>query len=260
MISSSVLWGQIISIILSVLGPLALIIYIKKTGRFAARAVLGGCFSFIVFALFLEQILHIAVFNFYPDITSNAFLYTLYGAFSAAIFEEMGKYLAIKIYVKNNHTWDGGALLGLGHGGVETLWIGAFVGIQNFLMMRAINAGTFMEKYASGVSEDTADMVIEQLKELTAPILIAGGVERLLAFVIQVALSIIIVLGFARNKKHYVFYAVLLHALTDIPVALYQAIHYPVYIVYAYLIVLGAASAVFIIKSRKMFPQEQEDN
>lgn len=258
MISQNVLTAQVISVIISILGPLALLIYIKKTGRVLSKTIMGGFFSFVVFAMFLEQLAHIVVFKLFPGITGNAFAYTLYGAFAAGIFEEVGKYLSVKIYIKKEHTWNSGALLGLGHGGTETLWIGAFYGVQNFLMMRAINAGTFMEKYAAGASAEMADSVMSQMKSLTAPLLIVGGIERLLAFVIQVALSIIIVLGFARGKKYYVFYAILLHALVDIPVALYQAIHYPVFIVYIYLIIVSAIALYFIFKSRKMFCCEAE--
>ena len=85
--------------------PIGLFIYLwrKKKATFFSFAT--GLLIFLVFALLLESMVHSIVFRATGTlITGNLFLYALYGALMAAVFEETGRYLGMKFIMRNHLT------------------------------------------------------------------------------------------------------------------------------------------------------------
>ena len=78
-----------------------MIVFMKKLhGKFLP--VLIGAGTFIVFALLLEQLLHTVVqLVFKERLTQNVFAYAVYGGLAAALFEETGRFLAMKYLMKH---------------------------------------------------------------------------------------------------------------------------------------------------------------
>ena len=100
--------------------PIGLFIYLwrKKKATFFSFAT--GLLIFLVFALLLESIVHSIVFRATGTlITGNLFLYALYGALMAAVFEETGRYLGMKFIMRNHLTKENALMYGVGHGGIE---------------------------------------------------------------------------------------------------------------------------------------------
>lgn len=61
-----------------------------------------GCGIFVGFAMILEQICHAIVLTVTGDvIRDNIWLYAIYGGLAAALFEECGRWIAMKFCLKN---------------------------------------------------------------------------------------------------------------------------------------------------------------
>ena len=92
--------GMGVSMLLSMGIPVGLLIYgkVKKDAKFSSFFIGAG--TFFVFAMVLEQILHMVVLGGVPDIQNNIWMYGLYGAAAAAVFEETGRFVAMKFLMK----------------------------------------------------------------------------------------------------------------------------------------------------------------
>ena len=90
------------------------------------RTILIGTGVFVLFALVLETILHQVVLKgaIGPTITGNVWYYALYGGLAAGIFEETGRFLAMKFLLKDEPQGARTAVAYvIGHGGIEMLII-----------------------------------------------------------------------------------------------------------------------------------------
>ena len=93
-----------------------------KKHQASLSTILMGAGVFVVFALVLESIVHQVVLKG-PNgatILGNTLYYALYGGFMAGLFEETGRFLAMKFLLKKEPSeTKPGVAYGLGHGGVE---------------------------------------------------------------------------------------------------------------------------------------------
>ena len=101
-VSTASIIGIIVTLIISVGLPIALCIIVWRKTRARISSFFIGAATFIVFALILEQILHVVVLSAAPNLIKNIWLYALYGGLAAGIFEETGRFLAMKFCMKNN--------------------------------------------------------------------------------------------------------------------------------------------------------------
>ena len=94
-------------------------------------SVLGlGAVAFFVSSQVLEKIVHLLVLHPQKDgtvplMTGNPLLYVIYGVCMAALFEETARLVFFKWLEKKRALEDSDALAyGLGHGGLELLYLG----------------------------------------------------------------------------------------------------------------------------------------
>ena len=130
--------------------------------------ILIGAGTFIVFALVLESIMHQIVLKgpYGLSITGNTLLFALYGGLAAGIFEETGRFLAMKFLMKKEPTAPlPGIAYGAGHGGAEMLIIFGFTMISSLVMAIMINTGQTDALFAQA-PEDAAALLQTQLDSL----------------------------------------------------------------------------------------------
>ncbi|WP_096231895.1 YhfC family glutamic-type intramembrane protease [Thermoanaerobacterium sp. RBIITD] len=78
-----------------------------------------------------------------------------------------------------------------------------------------------------------------------------NGLERLFAFTLQIALSILVLYSIRSGKYRYFIYALLAHFITDIVAGLYQAkVITSIFIVEIVLFIMAILSYAYIIKSK----------
>jgi uncharacterized membrane protein YhfC len=132
---------------------------------------------------------------------------------SAGLWEESSRYGMYRWWTRESRSWRNGTLLGIGHGGFESILVGVLV-LYSYLQMLALkdlNLGNLVP----------ADQIIATTKNIQTywgmPWYDAmlGSLERTLTIPIQISLSILVLQVFQRQNIAWWFLAVLFHAAID---------------------------------------------
>ena len=206
MISVTWLWLYLLAAFVI---PITFIVIWKKKSNTRMVPFWWGMIVFFVFAMVLEQISHY-VFLVMPWAGSNFILshnaaYVVYGCLAAGVFEETGRFFAFSLPLKKYNKKEEAVTYGLGHGACEAMLL---VGGSAITLLM----------YYYNPALDT----VSALSTITAGTIILGLVERVLAIIIHVSLSVIVFTGVKMNKKYLYPVAILLHALVDVSACLYQ--------------------------------------
>lgn len=187
----------------------------RKTGAPWRLFFIGGV-TFI-----LSQVAHIP-FNWIvqqsgilpTDLSSwtNLLIVATFLGLSAGVFEETARYLTYRFWAKDARSWSRGLMLGAGHGGTESILVGvlatvSFVG----LVLTATN-----ETLLSTIPAEQRALVTDSLAEVLATPwygLLLGAVERILAIITHLALSLLVLQVFLRRSLIWLFIAIGYHAL-----------------------------------------------
>ena len=215
------------SAVLSVGVPIALFFVVRKSYGKGILPVLLGAAGFVLFARVLEQVLHLIVLRPVLDtgaipLMERPYLYMLYGGLAAGVFEESARLVSFLLLKKRCEGFGTALKYGIGHGGMEAAIIGGAAMVSSMALGAMLNTmGT------EGLAQMSGGFVLSQAQEIAATptaMLFLSGVERMLALVIQISLSVIVYYAVYRTRKLWLFpAAILLHALVEFPAALYQA-------------------------------------
>lgn len=215
--------GMIFSLIVAWVMPIGLCVFLCR--RFKAKAVsfFIGCGSFFLFAMILEQLSHF-LFLVHLDrisevLKNNIWLYAMYGGLAAGIFEETGRYLSMRFLMKKNLNRENALMYGAGHGGMEAILILGMTSINNLVISAMLNLGTFEQTLSETADPTTVLASLKPLAALPAWQFFVGGLERIMAMILQIALSVIVYTAVRTKSQRYWFpVAILFHALVDFAV------------------------------------------
>ncbi|GAB4074069.1 YhfC family intramembrane metalloprotease [Barrientosiimonas marina] len=258
MVSSWSIVFMVMSLLLSLIIPIAGWIYMKRSYRIDWKPVLVGVAIFIVFSQLLESILNGYVLQG-NDVTSewltNPYLYALYGALAAGVFEEVGRYVGFRLILTPFRDWKDGIAYGIGHGGIEAILVGAIASVQSIIVAVMINTGQFADMLQSmGDASLQLQVMQDQLTQAPAYMFFLVGVERLLTFALQLALSLMVLYSVSRSRIRFLFYAILIHtAVNFISIMLTQAFQLNGLIAEIFLLIVALASLRFIKRSKRLF-------
>ena len=225
MFSNAQIYGQLALGMACILIPLTGMVYLNIRKNAEIKYAVAGAVVFFSFALVLEKMLHLVVLPLI-DQEKQTWLYVLYGALAAGIFEEIPRYYVLKIMDKKKSLGTYDALqYGLGHGGFEMTILVGLTGISHFFLERKVNAlglATILKDippaYHGQVKESIQALASIQGAQIILPL-----VERILALSFHLAMALLayfIVRGFL--KKSALVLAVGLHFLMDLPAMLFQ--------------------------------------
>ena len=212
--------GMIVSLVISVGLPIALCIIVWRKTRARISGFFIGAATFVLFVLILEQIMHTVVLTATGTaITGNIWLYALYGGLAAGVFEETGRYLAMKLCMKKTLNKQNAIMYGVGHGGIEAMLLVGMACISNLLIAVMINSGQVPALLSmSGVDESTYQLAVAQMTAVsTTPAwqFYMAGLERIAAIIFHISASYLVYLAVKEKKLPYYLLAVLLHFLLD---------------------------------------------
>ncbi len=230
MISQSSYTSIIMMIAIGLILPIGLAAWWLIRKKEKLGTVLAGAATWFVFAIVLESIPKAILMN--PSnaigkaITGSPALTILVAALLAGLFEETGRLLVFKTVLKKRSNKETAISYGIGHGGFEALYLLVLSGVQNLMFASMINSGTFQDYInaaaAQGADISALEVIPESLKSLTPLTVCISGFERVFAILLHIGLSILVFYAVKRSKTGFYFLAVLLHALFDVPAALYQ--------------------------------------
>lgn len=250
--------GILISLIISVGLPIALCIIVWRKTKARISSFFIGAATFIVFAMILERILHTIVLAATGTaLTGNIWLYALYGGLAAGVFEETGRYLAMKLCMKKNLNKQNAIMYGVGHGGIEAMLLVGMACVNNLVIAVMINSGQApMLLSISGVDDSTYQQALAQLMAVsTTPSwqFCMAGVERISAIIFHISASYLVYLAVSRKKIPYYLLAILAHFLMDAIVVI-AAKFLPILALEAFLLLFSGAFGFVIWR---MYRKEQ---
>ena len=208
--------------VLGIALPVVLAWWLVKKYKVNIRTILIGAAVFIVFALVLETILHQIVLKgpHGEAIMGNIWYYALYGGLAAGVFEETGRFLAMKFLLKNEPKEAPTAVAyGVGHGGAEMFIIFALTMISNLALSAMINGGQADTILSAAPAEARAQVEAQfnQLETASAGAYLLGLWERVSALILQLGLSVLVWTAVRKGGKWLWLFpaAILLHFLVD---------------------------------------------
>ena len=222
----------IITIILMVAIPVAFFLYWRRKHKEQTNIswLIAGAAGFLVSARMLELGVH--YFCILADnpvsrfINGSTAVYVLYGTIMAGVFEECGRHIVLKHIMKKNRTRENAVLYGIGHGGIEVLAI-LLPTMITYLVIAVLFSQGDVEYALSSlkITEETAAAALPTIQAAAVfdyAMMAMNVIERLLAMLLHIGLTVIVYYGVINAKKAYLPMAVLLHMLMDTFPALYQ--------------------------------------
>lgn len=208
-----------VTVVLMIGAPLLLAVAFRR--RFRALWLLWSAGAV---AFFLSQVYHLPLNSLLgrlgligpispdaPDLLRTAIVLGL----SAGICEGLMRVVAFWFLDRRGlvDRWSGGTMVGLGHGGIESMILGAFtaLSIAGLMSLQGTDLSTL------GLTAEQLAALEEQLAAVGAPSLSAllPFVERLLAIALHVAVSLLVWLAFRRRNALFAVAGILYHALVD---------------------------------------------
>lgn len=249
--------GMCLTLLISFGLPIGLMLYAMNKLKAKMINFWIGAATFVVFALVLEQILHTVMINQFGEaLTGNVLIKAIYGGLAAGIFEEVGRFVSMKLFMKRTLNKENAFMYGVGHGGIEAMIIVGLTTISNLISAYMINTG-LMAKSMELFDSDTQKQTIDQLSLLwtSSPVdFYMAGVERVVAITLHLCLSYIVYRAIKDGKIQLLFLSIGLHAFADFATVLVAGFA-PVIVVEIVLIVIVAVIAVFVYKN---YSNEQE--
>lgn len=249
-VSGASMAGMVVSMLLSVGLPIFLCIFVHKKTKAWVPAFFIGCGIFVGFAMILEQILHMVVLTATGSVLQdNIWLYGIYGGLAAALFEETGRWIAMKFCLKKHLTKENALMYGAGHGGIEAFLILGMSSMSNLLTTAMINGG-LMEKTMSALDASAQEQTYNQLSVLwTTPAyqFYLAPVERIIAIALQIGLSVLVYSAVKTGKKLHLAAAFGIHFAVDF-LTVVLASYVPVWVLELGLAVVVAGICVVVYK------------
>lgn len=219
-VSATSITGIIFSLVISVGLPIALFVLAKKKLHAQTGAMGVGVAMFVLAALFLEQILHSIMLHVAGGILQeNVWVYALYGGLAAGLFEETGRFVAMKYWMKKSLSKENAIMYGIGHGGVESvLIVGVMTCLNNLISALLINMGQIDQSLSAIEDGPGKELAVQSYNILcTTPgyQFYLAGVERISAIVLQICLSYLIYRGVKYGEKKFLLIAFGIHFLVD---------------------------------------------
>jgi uncharacterized membrane protein YhfC len=214
--------------------PIGAAVYIGRKYKTSWRAVGVGALIFILFQPvlrfpLLKLIQGTSWFSYNSAV--NPWLISIFLGFTAAIFESTGRLVAFKFLLKDKLEWKNGVAYGLGHGGIEAILL-AGIPLINSIFISLSNPALVNQPPA---------------------LYLVGGLERIFAMTLHIALSLIVLYGVKTKKNRYFFYAIFAHGVVDSSIGFIKNIA----VIEAWVAVFAVVLLILIVRKIKQSSTEK---
>ncbi|MDD5946885.1 MAG: YhfC family glutamic-type intramembrane protease [Oscillospiraceae bacterium] len=241
---------------------LILLMWKKKYPDADIRHALIGAAGFFIFALVLEQLLHLVML---PLVMNSVVLYVIYGTLAAGVFEETARFITYKLILKKTTAKGNPAdaiTVGIGHGGFEAMVVVPMMMVSSFVLAVLMNTGNTAMLF-EGMSEVEIALGEQQLQTVAANgvgYYMMACVERLMAMTVHICWSVCVFAAAAERKLWWLYPAsILMHAFLDTPVALFQKNVLSMPVMYLCLLVpMAIAVGAAVVVYRQMAKRYQQ--
>ena len=241
------------TLVFSIALPIGLMLYFRKMGGKWITFLIGAA-TFFLFALILESVLHNLLFltPLWAILQGNIWLNGLYGGLAAGVFEETGRFLAFKLFLKDDREPVTALSYGIGHGGAEAILLVGLTMANNLILAVAVSAG--------GITDPAALELAGQLASTPAGMFLWAAFERFGAIILQLSLSVLVFAAVREPGKRWMFpAAVLIHAAVDF-IAVVSNTYLPVAATEIIVLVSAVAVALFARTVYRALPATAQEN
>lgn len=239
--------------------PIGIAIFIRKKYKANVSSFFIGCGIFILFALVFESIVNQMIIGgtgaLGSTIRGNIWFYGLYGGLAAGLFEETGRFIAFKYLIKRPLSASNALMYGAGHGGIEAIILVGLSYISNIIISIMINIGNIN----SLVGNTPLDEVMPTFIALTTTPsynFLLGGLERVFAIVLHIALSVLVYMAVKDRKKIFLYpLAIILHALVNF-IAVVSSNYVTAYLVELFILILVV---LVVLLTRKIYISNNDE-
>lgn len=231
-IGKSAVVSLTITVILMIAIPVCFFICWHRKHREQTKIswLIAGAAGFVISARMLEVGVHylciVADNPVSRFINGNTAAFVIYGITMAGIFEECGRLIILKYILKKDRTRENAVIYGIGHGGIEILTVLLPAMILYLAIAVMFSQGdTEAALKTLNITEETATAALPSVQAAAAfdyAMMAMNVMERLLAMLIHIGLTIVVYYGVVNAKKLCLPAAILLHMLADTFPALYQ--------------------------------------
>lgn len=256
MVKTSVIIAIIFNILVSFGVPILGLLYLKiKKKAHVIKPFLTGAIVFTIFQMLIRiPLLQNVLSNmqWFIELSMNPWLYGLFLGVTAGIAEEVGRYLGFKTILRDRLSFDDGIAYGLGHGGIEAIIILGVTNINNLILAISINNGTY-EALMNKSNGMITDGLKQQFINMSVNNMAMGGIERIFAIILQIAMTLIVLYAVREKKFKYILYAILIHTVIDAPVVILpQVFGFTTVSMEAVIAVMAAIAVVWIRKFKSI--------
>ena len=247
-----------ISIILMTAIPVVIFIYwrVKHKEQTKISWLIAGAVGFIVSARVLELGVH--YFCIIADNPVSRFVnghtaaYVIYGITMAGVFEECGRFIVMKHIMKKDRTRENAVMYGIGHGGIEIFAVLLPGMISSLVIAVMLSTGDMTAALgALGITEENAAVALPSVQAVAAfgyGKMAANVIERILAMLLHIGLTVIVFYGITQAKKSCLLVAIGLHMSMDLFAALYQRNVVPLWSVEVWAALFTAVTVMIAMK------------
>ncbi len=258
-------------LVTTLLPPAVLLVYAKQhKGKKIVSAWLLGAAGFFVTQI-LIRVPIVTVLQTLPGFmtfsTEHGFLFAFALAFTAGLFELAGRFCVAKI-MRNDLSYQRSFSAGLGHGGIEAMFLAGGTYLTNIVFILMINGGTFdaliAETAQTGMDVSALWQMKDSLIQSPPAMFLLGIYERILAMICHLAMSLVVSYGVRTGKAlKGALICLGIHTLIDLSAGinmlvgtvLSQTAAYV--IIYTILTVAAALSVLMIINIRRRWHESE---
>jgi uncharacterized membrane protein YhfC len=198
--------------LLEIAFPIAIAIWFVRRWRVSGWVVGTGAAAFL-----LSQALHIPFLNaVQPTLISSlpanlrVLALSIFLGLAAGVFEETARVVCYWRLKDRVRSWQGGVALGIGHGGAESAIFIGLSALASFIYLMVVrNNPQALQSSAE------AQIQVKAFFATAWYLPLVGLIERIMAFTIQIGLSLIVLQAFLRHNALWYVAAVLWHTLID---------------------------------------------
>jgi uncharacterized membrane protein YhfC len=165
---------------------------------------------------------------------------------SAGLCEEVARYLVLRFWRREARSWGQGVAFGAGHGGFEAVILGLLV-VVNFVAMAAQRGMDLETLGLSGEILEQAQAQIEAYWSIPWYLPLLGGLERVFAMTIQIALSLLVMRALTHRHLGWLLAAIAAHALVDGVVVTLAGVGWPALAIEGVVLLFALAGLALII-------------
>lgn len=202
MVDTGIIISLMFLIVLCFAVPIGGFVYLSIKKRHVAKPFFVGMLVFFIFQLVIRiPIVQIVLPQtaWFAAMSGNPWLYGLFLGGTAAIAEELGRYVAVRFLLKKNRRYVDGVAYGLGHGGIEAMLLIGVNNIANLVVL--LDGSSFLAPVIAG--------------QLSYGAIFTVIYERIFAMALQVGLSLLVFYCVRSKKWRYLVYALVIHTIVD---------------------------------------------